>query len=415
MSVPLIVVAFAIVMIIVERRWPGHRLEAVRGWLPRVAVLNGVQALVVLASGWLVDPWLAHVRPWSSARLGVVGGAVLGYVALTFVYYWWHRARHSVPWLWRWVHQVHHSPARLEVVTSFYKHPLEIGLNGLLSAAVLYVGVGATPRAAAGAVLLSGVAELFYHWNVRTPRWVGYVFQRPEMHRVHHERGRHAHNYSDLPLWDMMFGTYENRATFDGDCGFEQDREQRLGAMLCGVDVNASPLRAVERRRTAGDQRAAAVVLGLGLVHMGARAAGLPLLAGAAAATGASPAPKVFTATAGYEAFSTRFSLRLTTHDGHTTVIDLDPETYSRLGGSYNRRNAYGAALAFWPVARDDHRLRPMFEAVARYGLCGERPLLQELGVSTADIVDPVVVVYEPRPGTTEQPAMAMAMKVQCS
>ena len=27
---------------------------------------------------------------------------------------------------------------------------------------------------------------LFYHTNVRTPRLMGYVFQRPEMHRIHH-------------------------------------------------------------------------------------------------------------------------------------------------------------------------------------------------------------------------------------
>ena len=46
-------------------------------------------------------------------------GALLGYLTITFVYYWWHRARHEHPWLWRYLHQIHHSPARLEIVTSF--------------------------------------------------------------------------------------------------------------------------------------------------------------------------------------------------------------------------------------------------------------------------------------------------------
>ena len=55
-----------------------------------------------------------------------IGGAIVGYLAITFVYYWWHRWRHESPFLWRWFHQVHHSPQRIEIITSFYKHPLEI-------------------------------------------------------------------------------------------------------------------------------------------------------------------------------------------------------------------------------------------------------------------------------------------------
>ena len=58
--------------------------------------------------------------------LGRTGGAIVGYLVITFVYYWWHRARHEVPILWRCFHQVHHSPQRIEIITSFYKHPVEI-------------------------------------------------------------------------------------------------------------------------------------------------------------------------------------------------------------------------------------------------------------------------------------------------
>jgi sterol desaturase/sphingolipid hydroxylase (fatty acid hydroxylase superfamily) len=115
-----------------------------------------------------------------------VGGAAVGYVAITFVYYWWHRWRHKSSFLWRVFHQVHHSPQRIEIITSFYKHPVEVLANGILSSAIVYLGVGLRPGAAAGAVALSGLAELVYHWNVRTPHWLGYFIQRPESHCVHH-------------------------------------------------------------------------------------------------------------------------------------------------------------------------------------------------------------------------------------
>ena len=71
-----------------------------------------------------------------------------------------------------------------------------------------------------------------------TPRWVGFLFQRPEMHRIHHEHGRHRNNYGDIPWWDMLFGTYENPRTFDATCGFDGAREQRLADMLRWRDVN---------------------------------------------------------------------------------------------------------------------------------------------------------------------------------
>ncbi len=87
--------------------------------------------------------------------------------------------------------------------------------------------------------VVSGSLGLFYHWNVTTPRWLGYIVQRPESHCVHHEQGVHAYNYSELPLLDMIFGTFRNPPTFSGVCGFEAGREGRFVALLLGRDVNA--------------------------------------------------------------------------------------------------------------------------------------------------------------------------------
>ena len=50
-------------------------------------------------------------------------------------------------------------------------------------------------------------------------------------------------------------------------------------------------------------------LLALGLLQMTADLVGLPRLAGAAAATGASPAPRVFSSVRGLETFSTRYRL----------------------------------------------------------------------------------------------------------
>jgi sterol desaturase/sphingolipid hydroxylase (fatty acid hydroxylase superfamily) len=232
-----VVLAVALVMMGVEAISPGRRWPVVRLWWARAILLNICQVGVVFAAGKLWDGWMREHRLWSAEGLGTVGGAMLGYFVITFAFYWWHRWRHEVDVLWRWFHQVHHSPQRIEVITSFYKHPFELIVNGLLSSAILYLLVGLDVRAASVAILFTGIAELVYHWNVRTPYWIGFIFQRPESHCVHHQEGVHSYNYSDLPLWDMLFGTFRNPRNFEARCGFGEN-ELQLKEMMLGVDVN---------------------------------------------------------------------------------------------------------------------------------------------------------------------------------
>jgi sterol desaturase/sphingolipid hydroxylase (fatty acid hydroxylase superfamily) len=58
------------------------------------------------------------------------------------------------------------------------------------------------------------------------------------MHRIHHQYGRHRNNYGDIVWWDMLFGTYENPAEWTATCGFDDEKEQQLAAMLLYRDVN---------------------------------------------------------------------------------------------------------------------------------------------------------------------------------
>lgn len=234
MKITLIVIGVGLVMMAIEMLQKARPWPKVTGWWPRAIFLNSFQVAVVFVAGSLWNPWLLTHRPWSADSLGVLGGALFGYFVITFVYYWWHRWRHEVQFLWKWFHQVHHSPQRIEIITSFYKHPFEIFFNSLLSSAVLYGVVGVGPQAAALATVFTGLAEFVYHWNVRSPYWLGFVFQRPESHCIHHQRGVHNYNFSDLPLWDMMFGTFRNPPKWKDRCGFEKDKEKRLGSMLMG-------------------------------------------------------------------------------------------------------------------------------------------------------------------------------------
>jgi sterol desaturase/sphingolipid hydroxylase (fatty acid hydroxylase superfamily) len=225
--------------ILVERLWPATELPRVRAWYPRVLLINAIQAGIVILAGLTWDQWLQRGSLINlDQHVGVVPQALVAYVVSSFVYYWWHRWRHTSRFWWNVCHQLHHSPRRIEVLTSFYKHPVEITLNSILSAAIAYALLGISVHAAVLYTALTAVAEFFYHWNVQTPHWLGPIFQRPESHRVHHKRSYHTNNYADLPVFDIMFGTYENPQVPVVNCGFTEDREDRLEDMLAFRDLH---------------------------------------------------------------------------------------------------------------------------------------------------------------------------------
>lgn len=236
----LIAVFIAVVCFALERAFPGWKLPRVPGWTFRVILLNAAQLGVLLLAGQYWEKWCQGLSVFHLGRhVGSWTGGFIAYFIATFVFYWWHRVRHESDFLWRMFHQIHHSPARIEVITSFYKHPVEMGVNSLIGSVLVYLLLGLSVEAAGAYTFFTAVGEFFYHTNVRTPRWVGYIFQRPEMHRIHHEYNSHKSNYGDIVWWDMLFGTYSNPAEFKSKCGFDRSRELRLADMLSWDDVHS--------------------------------------------------------------------------------------------------------------------------------------------------------------------------------
>jgi sterol desaturase/sphingolipid hydroxylase (fatty acid hydroxylase superfamily) len=76
----------------------------------------------------------------------------------------------------------------MEVVTSFYKHPVEILCNSILITTLVYPILGLSIEANEWVSIFSAFSEFFYHMNIKTPHWIGYIIQRPESHCLHHKR-----------------------------------------------------------------------------------------------------------------------------------------------------------------------------------------------------------------------------------
>ena len=116
----------------------------------------------------------------------------------------------------------------------------------------------------------------------------------------------------------------------------------------------------------------AATICVIGTLQIAGYLTGSRALRGAGLATGISPFPKVFCEADGYEPFAATFSLT----DDKGQNIAINAERYSQLRGPYQRRNVYGAALAYAPRLPDDLRDH-LFAKV----LLPESPLAEELNL----------------------------------
>lgn len=241
MALPTTILIFAtLFFLLYERLNPGRQLPESKNWYWRALLINAAQLLITLSTVYL---WieifgefsLFKIRNWSSPLFEGFFGWFIG----TFFFYWWHRLRHTKGF-WLAFHQIHHSPSRIETVTSFYKHPLEILCDSILSALILYPLLGCSLAGAFWYNCFAGIGEYLYHANIKTPKWMRYFIQTPELHSIHHEYNVHKYNFSDIPLWDRLFGTYKDTVEFAKRCGFPKGAEEKLGKMLFFKDVYKS-------------------------------------------------------------------------------------------------------------------------------------------------------------------------------
>lgn len=224
------------VLMLWEALFPARRLPHVPFWQ-----LRGLASFVCyfMLASYLPLWWDAGLAQYRLFDLGwgpVWAQAALGLLVYEFFLYCWHRALHSNTVLWRVFHQMHHSAERLDTFGAFWFSPADMAAFTFVSSFALAFVLGVSPEAATWVLYATFFLGIFQHANIRTPPWLGYVVQRPESHSRHHGKGLHRDNYSDLPLYDMLFGTFHNPQRHR-DNGFYQGASGRVLDMLLWRDV----------------------------------------------------------------------------------------------------------------------------------------------------------------------------------
>lgn len=233
-----IVFAIYAVLLLAEALFPGRPLPRVRGWRAM-----GFAAFVAyfLLSAYLPMLWDAWLAQWRLVDLTTQPSwlqVVAGLLTYELGAYWWHRSMHRHTPLWRAFHQMHHSSERLDAVSAYWFSPVDMAGWTLLGSLSLVLVVGLAPLPATIVMMTVTFLGIFQHTNIRTPRWLGYFVQRPEAHSHHHARGVHWNNFADLPVFDLVFGTFNNTPGFATETGFYDGASYRVPEMIAMVDVS---------------------------------------------------------------------------------------------------------------------------------------------------------------------------------
>jgi len=352
-------------LMILERLYPDQPLAKVDGWWKRVLFINFCQLVMVVGSMYTLEKWLQipsifNLRNYVSPPIG----GFITYLISTWIFYWWHLLRHEIYLLWLTFHQMHHSAQRIETITSFYKHPLEIFIDSLIMIVLMYPILGLTNDSSIWLSAFAAYGEYFYHMNIKTPKWLGYFFQRPESHRVHHFRNkRFCFNYSDFPFWDMLGGTFYNPDRSDVPTGYEPENETKFTDILLFKDVlaesNSNKSNHINHKTKVPQiftmtNILSTLLLCIGCIQPIGYLFNFKEVRGLGLISVASPLPLVFSAYNGVETFSTSFTLNIThfnasTLNGDTLILPLTRDLYSQIRGPYNLRNTYGVMFSHGP------------------------------------------------------------------
>ena len=236
--VSLIIIALYAGLFLWESVFPGRKLPVIKYWK-----LKGILMFIAFffLSSYLpllIDKYLVQYELLDLSHINTLAGAFIGILLYEFGVYVWHRLMHKSDVLWKVFHQMHHSAERIDIPGSYFFSPFDMLGWVLLGSICLALLVGLSPQAVTITILVTTFLGLFQHANIKTPQWLGYIVQRPESHSVHHAKEVHAYNYSDLPIFDIIFGTFKNPKSFESEAGFYNGASSKMWQMLLFKDVS---------------------------------------------------------------------------------------------------------------------------------------------------------------------------------
>lgn len=189
--------------------------------LPRFILNMAVTVIVFLVGSFIVKNAALKTAEWTSnwhfvpnlmVALPSWCNIIIGILLMDLTFYYWHRANHEIPLLWRF-HNVHHIDPDLDVSTSFRFHFFEIFYSTVFRIFQVLI-LGVAPFTYLVYEILFILGTMFHHSNILLPLQLEHLLNKiivtPRMHGIHHSAVQEEtnSNYSVIfRWWDWLHKT----------------------------------------------------------------------------------------------------------------------------------------------------------------------------------------------------------------
>ena len=236
--VSLLIIGMYFLLFFAERLFPARKQVHVSNWAGKGVLFFFIYFYVSTYLPLWADPIVAQWQLWDLREWPMTLQFAVGLLVFEFFTYVWHWAMHRSNILWKVFHQMHHSAERVDIPGANYFSITDMIGFTALGTLTYALCIGLDPQVVTYNLIAITFLAYLQHTNIKTPQWMGYIVQRPESHSVHHQRGVHAFNYSDLPIFDILFNTFRNPKEFPEEAGFYQGASDRMAEMLMFKDVS---------------------------------------------------------------------------------------------------------------------------------------------------------------------------------
>lgn len=162
-----------------------------------------------------------HLNIWP-VHWPMIPQVFLAFFLSEFIWYWFHRAEHRWPVVWRFSgHGAHHSFKHLGAINAGANHPLEMFVL-LVPSAIVELLFGGGLAVAGAAVLILTQASIAHANLDLNHKVVGWLFTTNRYHIHHHSSvlDESNTNYGCAAiLWDRVFGTFVDADTLEAGSG----------------------------------------------------------------------------------------------------------------------------------------------------------------------------------------------------
>lgn len=136
---------------------------------------------------------------------------IILFVAIDFLYYWFHRYAHEINFFWG-THVVHHQSEDYNLSVALRQSAFQSLISGMFYLPLAILGFDPIPF-----LLINTIQTLYQFWiHTETidkmPAWFEYLFNTPSHHRVHHGRNPKyidKNHGGTLIIFDRLFGSFQ--------------------------------------------------------------------------------------------------------------------------------------------------------------------------------------------------------------